>query len=133
MNVIIRPRGGVKFEAETRGHVLISDQPASNKGEDTGMTPPELLLASLGTCMAYYGLEYLRTRSLPADSFEISVDAEKVKSPARIGKFEVRVKIPELNEQHRAGIERAMKNCLIHHTMQHAPELNLSLEEPVGA
>jgi hypothetical protein len=39
----------VKFEAIARGHRVICDQPATLGGSDSGMTPPEFLLVSLGT------------------------------------------------------------------------------------
>ena len=47
----ITHRGGMKFEAETRGHEIVSDLPPNQNGEDTGMTPPEWFLASLGACV----------------------------------------------------------------------------------
>src|SRR6266536_1866928 len=34
-----------KFAIHSRSHSIICDQPADNGGEDSGMTPPELLLA----------------------------------------------------------------------------------------
>jgi putative redox protein len=40
----------MQFEIKTRTHSIVSDQPAENAGFDEGMTPPELLLASLGAC-----------------------------------------------------------------------------------
>jgi uncharacterized OsmC-like protein len=39
----------VTFEASARGHRVVCDQPPDNGGSDSGMTPPEYLLASLGT------------------------------------------------------------------------------------
>ena len=65
MELIVNHLGNVKFEAVARGHRVMCDQPPEMKGGDQGMTPPELLLASLGTCAGYYAAEYLRTRSLP--------------------------------------------------------------------
>ena len=46
MEVTIQHLGDVKFEASTRGHRVICDQPPDNGGSDTGMTPPEYLLVS---------------------------------------------------------------------------------------
>jgi len=43
--------GGKRFEAIARNHRLISDQPLEDHGTDRGMTPPELFLAALGTCI----------------------------------------------------------------------------------
>ena len=50
METRIQYCGGTRFIAEARGHRVECDQPASNGGADTGMTPPEFLLVSLGTC-----------------------------------------------------------------------------------
>lgn len=133
MNVTIRHLDGVRFSAEARGHQVIVDQPLDNKGGDAGMTPPELLLASLGTCAAYYALEYLRTRQLPADDVRVEVEAEKAKAPARLGRFVVRVHVPELDARHQEGIQRAIRSCIVHNTLHAHPEIDVALEMPVGA
>src|ERR1035437_8060827 len=48
----------VKFSIQSRSHTILCDQPAENGGEDSAMTPPELLLASLGSCAAFYAVQY---------------------------------------------------------------------------
>ena len=53
METAIQYFGVVRFEAEARGHKILCDQPAENGGSNAGMTPPEFLLASLGTCAGY--------------------------------------------------------------------------------
>ena len=67
MEAIIRHLGDLKFEAAARGHRVVCDQPPENGGSDAGMTSPEFLLVSLGTCAAYYAAQYLRTRGLDTD------------------------------------------------------------------
>ncbi len=133
MNVTIRHLDGVRFTVETRGHQIIVDQPRDNRGGDTGMTPPELLLASLGSCAAYYALEYLRTRQLPSDGVTVEVEAEKAKAPARLGRFVIRVTVPELDQRHQEGIQRAIRSCIVHNTLHAHPEIEVALELPVSA
>jgi hypothetical protein len=53
MEVVIEHLGAVQFEIKARGHAIVTDQPRENGGFDEGMTPPELLLASLGSCAAF--------------------------------------------------------------------------------
>jgi putative redox protein len=134
MEVSIRYRGNVRFEAVARGHRVVSDQPAVNGGADGGMTPPELLLSSLGTCAGYYAAEYLRARSLSADGLEIHVSAGKALQPARLAQFRIEVTVPGLDAAHEAGILRAVKSCLIHHTLLHAPAIETVIKavETVG-
>ena len=99
------------------------DQPSDNGGADQGMTPPEFLLASLGTCAGFYAAQYLKTRNLPAAGLEVTVHAEKVMQPARVGQFRIEVFVPNLDPHHEAGILRAVKACLIHNTLLHAPSI----------
>ena len=123
MEVTVQHLGGVKFEAVARGHRVTCDQPPANGGADTGMTPPEFLLVSLGTCAGFYAAQYLKTRSLPADGLEIKVSAEKALQPARLGSFRIEVMVPDLDPRHEAGVLRAVKACLVHNTLINAPAI----------
>jgi putative redox protein len=127
MEAIIRYTDGVKFEADCRGHRLLCDQPADNSGDDAGMSPPEFLLVSLGTCAGFYALQYLRTRSLPLDGLRVRVVAEKSMQPARLGSFRIEVAVPELDAHHREGVLRAVKACLVHNTLLHPPAIETVL------
>src|SRR6185437_11445166 len=98
MEVTVKQIDRFKFSIEARTHTLISDQPVENGGEDAGMTPPELMLASLGSCAEFYAVQYLRTRKLEDRGVEVRVTAKKLTQPARLGNFSIRVTCPtELN------------------------------------
>ena len=133
MEVFTKYLGGSKFEAAARGHRVICDQPRGNGGTDTGMTPPELLLASLGTCAGYYAAQYLNTRGLPAGDLEVRVSAEKAVQPARLDSFQIEVTSPGLDERQEAGILRAVKTCLIHNTLLGTPGIRVSVADAVPA
>ena len=133
MEVEVRHLGAVKFEAITRGHRVICDQPPANGGSDSGMAPPEFLLVSLGTCAGFYAAQYLQARSLPTEGLSIKVTAEKAAQPARLGRFQIELTTPELNPQHQAGVQRAVKACLIHNTLLNAPAISIVLHEHAAA
>jgi len=133
MEIEVIHKGDVKFEAVARGHRVVCDQPLSNGGADSGMTPPEFLLVSLGTCAGFYAAQYLKTRSLPADGLRIKVAAEKAAQPARLGSFRIEVTAPNLDPQHQAGILRAVKACLIHNTLLNAPSIDIVLNAAIEA
>lgn len=127
MEITVKHLDNVRFEATTRGHRVVCDQPSASGGADSGMTPPEFLLVSLGTCAAFYAAEYLRTRHLSTDGLEVKVSAEKAKQPARLGSFRIDVTTPPLDAQHEAGLLRAVKACLIHNTLLNAPVIETVL------
>jgi putative redox protein len=128
MQATVEYLGGAKFEVEARGHRILSDQPFENAGANSGMTPPEFLLASLGTCAGYYAAEYLRARSLPAHGLRVKVKAEKALRPARLSAFRIEISLPGLeDERHREGVLRAAQACLIHNTLLHTPAVQIAL------
>ncbi len=117
MEIIITHLGNVKFQAAARGHRIETDQPADGGGTDSGMTPPELMLASLGTCAGHYAAQYLKGRSLSAEGLEVKVTAQKLLRPARLAGFRIEVSAPGAPPEHEAGLLRAVHACLIHNTM----------------
>ena len=128
MEVTAEYLGDAKLEVQARGHRVVCDQPAENGGSDSGMTPPELLLASLATCAGYYAAQYLKARKLPAEDLKVRVSAEKAQQPARLGSFRIEVTAPRLDERHQAGILRAAKACLIHNTLLGQPTMEVVVE-----
>jgi uncharacterized OsmC-like protein len=128
MEVTIKHLDHVKFSIQSRSHTILSDQPTENGGEDSGMTPPELLLASLGSCAAFYAVQYLKTRNLAESGVEVSVTADKLTQPARVGNFRVQVTCPAaLSEDHTAGLMRSVHHCLVHNTLLSPPEIKIEL------
>ena len=136
MEVKITHLDRVKFAIQSRSHTIVCDQPADNGGEDSGMTPPELLLASLGSCAAFYAVQYLKTRNLAESGVEVTVTAEKLKQPARLGNFRVHVVCPgSLTEAHTEGLMRSVHHCLIHNTLltPSEVEVELAIAEPAAS
>jgi uncharacterized OsmC-like protein len=133
MEITINHLGDVSFEASARGHRLVCDQPPGNGGQDSGMTPPELLLASLGTCAGFYAVQYLRTRGLSAEGLSVRVEADKAAQPARLGAFRIEVTAPGLDERHTTGVLRAIRSCLIHNTLLNAPLIETMVNSPAPA
>jgi uncharacterized OsmC-like protein len=128
MEVKITHLDQVKFSIQSRSHTILCDQPAENGGEDSGMTPPELLLASLGSCAAFYAVQYLKTRNLAESGVAVSVTAEKLKQPARLGNFRIHVSCPvPLTEEQTEGLMRSVHHCLVHNTLLTPPEIAIEL------
>src|SRR5271165_1753265 len=134
MEVFVQHLGAVQFEIKARQHTVISDQPTENNGYGEGMTPPELLLASLGSCAAYYAVDYLKRNKLPQEGTSVRVTAEKVKPPFRLDNFKIEVDVQqELDDQHLKGMEEAVHRCLIHATLLHPPKIGVEIKTAVAA
>lgn len=132
MDVIVEHLGGVQFEIKARQHRIACDQPVENGGFDEGMTPPELLLASLGSCAGFYAAQYLKKHHLATEGTTVRVSAEKAQNPARLNDFRIQVEIPSgVSAQHSAGLDEAVRHCLIHNTLLNPPRISLEVKASV--
>ncbi len=129
MEVQVEHLGSVQFEIKTRNHSIISDQPVPDGGFDEGFTPPELLLASLGSCAGYYAAQYLRKHKLATEGTRVRVTCEKVKDPLpRMTNFIIEVDAPvELTPEQQKGVEEAVGHCLVHNTLLKSPTISLKV------
>lgn len=134
IEVSVKHQGQVKFEIETRGHKLISDQPHEGGGNDEGMTPPEIFLGALASCAAYYAVAYLKKKNLERPGVHVRVRCEKAGPPAHLDGFLIEVDVPgPLSDADRTGIHDSVHRCLIHQTMLRTPTMEIEINTPVSA
>jgi uncharacterized OsmC-like protein len=132
MEVHTEHLGALQFEIRARQHSVISDQTAQDGGFDEGMTPPELLLASLGSCAAFYAAHYLRKHKLATEGTRVRVSAKKATKPARLDDFEIEIRVPvELTDIHRKAVTESVHRCLIHNTLLHPPKIRIEVGESI--
>lgn len=121
-------KSGAAFNIECRGHSVVTDQPASNGGEDSGMTPPEFFAGSLAGCIGYYVARYCQQAGIATDDLRVDCDWSVTEdSPRRIGEFTIDVVLPGLPEKRRKAVERVASSCLIHATLHNTPDININL------
>lgn len=109
MQVRVRHGKDKQSEAFARFHRVVCDQPFDEEGSDTGMTPPELMLAALGCCAMHYASEYLKARHQIA----IEVDA------------------PGLSIRAREGLLKAVEACLLRRTLLDPPRVRIDMATEV--
>jgi uncharacterized OsmC-like protein len=133
LEVTINHLGAVQFEIKARKHKVYCDQPVENGGFDEGMTPPELMLASLGACAGYYAVDYLKRSKVPSEGVRVRTTAEKVPGPPRLDDIHIQVECPAtLEYRYQKGLLEAVRKCLIHNTLLHAPKIRVELVVPAA-
>jgi putative redox protein len=132
MEVRVRHGKDKQSIALARFHHVVCDQPFEEGGGDAGMTPPELMLSSLGCCAMYYAAEYLKARGLSPDGMELCVTAEKGGSPVRLIKIAVHVEANGLPPRFRTGLLKAVEACLLGRTLAEPPQVSFRMASPVA-
>ena len=72
-------------------------------------------------------IDHQQLDELAADGIEVSVEADTLSAPARLGNFRVRVTIPGLPEGKRAKAKAFVESCLVGQTLKVANSIDLEL------
>jgi len=116
------------FEIDIRGHLVHVDQPVADGGSDAGPTPTELFVASLASCVAHYARRYLTRHQLPTDGLSVNADFAIAERPARVGRVDVTIAVPDgVPEERRAALLAVASHCTVHNTLAQPPEVTIEL------
>lgn len=120
---------GARFIAECRGHKVTIDQPEDNGGSNQGMTPPELMAASLAGCIGFYVARYCEQAKIDTTGLEVGCDWQVGGNPKLMETIQVSVVLPGMPESRRKAVERVANSCLIHATLHGDPNVEIRLED----
>ena len=79
--ILVTLPGGRRVDAQVGKHLVRTDQPVGNGGEDTATSPFELFLAAIGTCAGIFVQGFCAKRGLPTDG--IRIRGSGMDTPAR--------------------------------------------------
>lgn len=120
--------GGIGFEARARQHTLKIDLTEDKGGKDEGMTPPEVFIASLGSCIGVYVVRYCQNAKLNAEGLSIGLSWKLSDDKTKIGRIDIKLSLPQADPGKRGNaVLEAARRCLIHQTITDHPEINISL------
>ena len=141
--VVVREVDGFRQTIAAGKHVFAADEPVSVGGGDTGPTPYDLLLASLGACTSMTLRMYANHKGWPLEGVEVALRHEKIHAKdcaeceSETGKVDrierhLTVRGP-LDEAQRARLVEIADRCPVHRTLEGEKEIVTVLEASPGA
>ena len=114
--------GGLRVEADYKGFIVKTDQPAYEGGEGTALSPFDLFLVSLGTCAGYYVLAFCRQREIPTEKAYLVTKTEKNPDSKLIGKISIEIHLPaDFPEKYKAAVIKSAEQCAVKKHLEHPP------------
>jgi len=129
--ITIHSKQGFRTAIQIRDHTLIADQPVQAGGADSGPTPTEMLLGSVGGCIAVTTRAFAQRKNWPLEEITVELEMKRIQRedyPPYTGEapyvHEIRERIRfegPLSEEQRARLLVVAGKCPVH----------LVLENPV--
>lgn len=110
--------GDMLFQSKMGNHSMLVDVPAGMGGKDRAPTPPEYLIASLGSCVGAFVVQYGNQAGVDMREMTVEVTFDKVENPTRLINVKVIVKMPNgLCGRRREALLRVAEHCPVHATI----------------
>lgn len=114
--------GGKIVTAHSHGHIIKTDQPVRNGGQDSAPSPFELFLASIGTCAGIYVKSFCDNRSIPTDKITIIQSAEYDEESGLPVNIKLDIKLPaDFPEKYKEAVISVAELCKVKKTMDSPP------------
>ena len=123
-------QGDMAFEAVLGNHRLLIDVPPSMGGRDRAPTPPELFVASLGSCVGAFVAGYCERTGLDARDMTVDVRFAKASEPTRLTDLVVVVNLPHARcEAREEAIRRVAEHCPVHETIATMSDVRFEIHD----
>jgi uncharacterized OsmC-like protein len=104
------------------------DQPAEEDGQDQGVTPVEMLVASLGSCIGYFAVRFCQRHNIPTTGLKISMEWDYAERPHRVGAIMAYLSFPvKLESAIKSRLQKVLEGCTVHQSLTHPPKITVNL------
>ena len=127
--------GGTRYDITNGKHRIITDQPVDDGGTDAGMSPVELFVGSVASCVAYFVGQFCARHHISRDRLAVDADWEIAERPHRVGRIDITIHLPHpLPSELEERLLKVAHGCTVHQSIAGAPniEITLNLSAPLG-
>lgn len=127
-SITIQTQAGYRTAIQIRNHTLFADELIQDGGTDTAPTPMEIMLGTVGACIAVTTKAYAQRKGWPLAGVSVELDMERVKRedyPAYTGDaafiHEIREHIRfegDLTDEQKARLLTVARKCPVHLTLE---------------
>ena len=133
MNMKVEFRGGARFDIVSGRHTLVTDQPVEDGGQDAGMSPVELFVGSIASCVGYFVGRYCARHKIACEGFTVDADWSYAEQPHRVGSVSMRINLPaQLTPEQRERLLKVAHGCTVHQSITVPAAIRIDLSEGGG-
>ncbi len=123
--IVVTLPGGRRVDARLGRHVVRTDQPVENGGEDTAPSPFEHFLAAIGTCAGIFVQGFCHKRGLPTEGIRI-VERPSYAADGALSAVDLDIQVPpSFPEKYREALVRVADQCSVKKAIQAQPRFQV--------
>lgn len=120
--IVVTLTGGRRVDAQVGRHVVRTDQPIEDGGEDSSPSPFQLFLASIGTCAGVFVQGFCAKREISAEGIRIIERSHFHPETGALTAVNLEIQVPpSFPEKYREALVRVASKCSVKQAIQTQP------------
>ena len=99
--------GGTRYDITSGKHRIVTDQPVDDGGQDAGMSPVELFVGSVTSCVAYFVGQFCVRHHISCEGLSVDAEWAMAEGPHRVGQINLAIHLPLIDSQAVYNLTRA--------------------------
>ncbi len=128
MKLNVSYHGGTRYDLTSGKHRIVTDQPAEDGGQDAGMSPVELFVGSVASCVAYFVGRFCARHEIPREGLTVEAEWVMAEGPHRVGQINLAIHLPHrLAPDQREKLLKVAHGCTVHQSIAVAATVAIKL------
>lgn len=118
MTLTVAYQGGTRYDIISGAHLVVTDQPIEDGGQDAGMSPVELFVGSIASCVGYFVGRYCERHQISTNGLRIEAAWTMAEQPHRVGHVALRIHVPQrLTATQSERLLKVAHGCTVHQSI----------------
>jgi uncharacterized OsmC-like protein len=128
MNLTVAYHGGTRYDITSGRHRVVTDQPEEDGGHNAGMSPVELFVGSVASCVGYFVGQFCARHDISREGLEVDAEWEMAEGPHRVGTMVLAIRLPHrLTPDMKERLLKVAHGCTVHQSFSGAPAVTIQL------
>lgn len=125
-DITVRLTGARRVEARVGRHVVQTDQPTDNGGEDSAPSPFDLFLASIGTCAGIFIQGFCAQRNIPYEEIQL-LERPTFGDDGVLTSIDLEVRLPAgFPQKYREAVVKVAEQCSVKKALAKQPAFQVT-------
>lgn len=127
MKLSVAYQGGTRYDILSDRHRIVTDQPVEDGGDDAGMSPVELFVGSVASCVGYFVGQFCARHDISREGLKVEAEWAMAESPHRVGQIMLAIRLPHrVTPELRERLLKVAQGCTVHQSL--ALPINIAID-----
>lgn len=128
MKLTVAYHSGTRYDITSGSHRVVTDQPVEDGGHNAGMSPVELFVGSLASCVGYFVGRFCERHQIPCDGLSVDAEWTMAEGPHRVGAVALAIHLPHrITPEQKERLLMVAHGCTVHQSIAVPPTVAIAL------